>query len=560
MSKISSKVISFSTLKRNFEDCIYAIPQLQRNYVWDKKRVCLLLDSIYNHYPTGIFLIWKAKSNMVAEIRPNNKTILPAFNLNHGRVDFIIDGQQRLTSLYGIIAGINEALDFNSIFDFRKIYFSLNSKNAERFVFLKLYDSARKEYIPVYEVIKNSQNQLKRRFNLNNTQLREITKLKAKIQSYRFFFMYMETDSKDEVEETFIRINSQGMTVSQADALFTKMASIGLRDLVNSTRRALIKRQYNEMKPETFIYTLSLSKGQRTVGKVALRGFVNQFKEDEQLKSDFKDEWKKYHNAFLQTVDFMFENFGITSYYQLPSDNIFTILALFFYLNHGMPSSQQKREIKKWFWHTALGERYSGSRFNRNIPSDIQFFKKLARKKNHKYIITDKINPNDFLRYDYRRTNSSAVLGYYLFLKKLKPRYLEVGYTMMLDDATAHINKKDRHHIFPKALLSRKGISPRWKDSFLNICFLAKKENDYIKDDYPHNYLGEFEKKSFFGSVMKSHLIPAHSSSGVWEQSIGNGFKKFLNQRADLILNNIAKVAAIRRSQLFEKYEEIKRI
>lgn len=560
MSKISSKVISFATLKRNFDDCIYAIPQLQRNYIWDKKRVCLLLDSIYNHYPTGVFLIWKAKSNMVAEIRPNNKTILPAFNLNHKRVDFIIDGQQRLTSLYGIIEGINEVLDFNSKFDFRKIYFSLDKNADDRFVFLKRYDTTRREYIPVYEIIKQSQNQLKRHFNLNNIQLKEVTKIKAKIRSYRFFFMCLETDSKDEVEETFIRINSQGMKVSQADEFFTKMVDIGLRDLVNSTRRSLIERQYNEMKPETFIYTLSLSKGQRTVGKVALNGFIKQFKKDTQLKSDFKKEWKKYHNAFLQTVDFMFDTFGITSYYQLPSDNIFTILALFFYLNHGMPTVQQKREIKKWFWHTALGERYSGSRFNRNIPSDIQFFKKLARNKDNKYVITDKINPNDFLRYDYRKTNSSAVLGYYLFLKKLKPRYLEVGYPMMLDDAIAQSNKKDRHHIFPKAMLKKKAISPRWKDALLNICFLARKENEYINDDYPYNYLGDFKNKSFFKSVMKSHLIPVNVSSGVWEKSIGKGFKIFLNQRANLLLDNIAKVTLIRKNQLFEKFEEIKRI
>jgi len=57
MSRIFRKDIAFSTLKNNFEDCIYAIPQLQRNYVWDKNRVCLLLDSIYHHYPNGVSLV-----------------------------------------------------------------------------------------------------------------------------------------------------------------------------------------------------------------------------------------------------------------------------------------------------------------------------------------------------------------------------------------------------------------------------------------------------------------------------------------------------------------------
>ena len=121
MSKISPLAIPFSKLRRNFDDCIYAIPQLQRNYVWDKNRVCMLFDSIYNHYPIGVSLVWKAKSNKIAELRPNNKTILPPFNINRSTIDFIIDGQQRLTSIYGVIAGTHEALDFNSKIDFRKI-------------------------------------------------------------------------------------------------------------------------------------------------------------------------------------------------------------------------------------------------------------------------------------------------------------------------------------------------------------------------------------------------------------------------------------------------------
>ena len=217
MSKIYSKSIPFSTLKRNFKDCIYAVPQLQRNYVWDKKRVCLLLDSIYNHYPIGVSLIWRAKSSKIAEIKPNNKTILTPIKLNHSNIEFIIDGQQRLTSLYGLVFGINEAIDFNSKIDFRKIYFSLDINESDNFVYLNRYDLDRKEYISVYEVLNNGPNNLKNRFKLNNTKINMINTLKNQIQSYRFHFLYLETNSLDEIKETFIRINSQGMTVGKAE-------------------------------------------------------------------------------------------------------------------------------------------------------------------------------------------------------------------------------------------------------------------------------------------------------------------------------------------------------
>lgn len=562
MSKIYSKNIPFSTLKRNFIDCIYAVPQLQRNYVWDKKRVCLLLDSIYNHLPIGVSLIWKAKSTKVAEIKPNNKTILSPLKLNRSSIEFIIDGQQRLTSLYGIAFGINEAIDFNSKIDFRKIYFSLNKNAENKFVFLNRYDFERKEYIPVYEAINNGPKNLKKRFNLNNHKIQLIKKLKNQIQSYRFHFLYLESNSLDEIRETFIRINSQGMTVGKADALFARTTNIGLRDLVDNTRRATITRQYNEMKPESFIYTFILSKGENRVGKTALDKFVMRFKNQKQFKVKFQKEWKKYHKAFLQCIDYLADDLDVANYSQLPSNNIFTMLSLFFYLNNGRPSTAQKWEIRKWFWHTSLGERYSGGAFNKNIPNDINFFRKLAKRKTYKYVISNKINPNELFKKGYKQINSSAVKGFYLFLKSLRPRYIEVGYPMMLDNPLWLSNRKDRHHIFPTNVLNRKHIKSRWNNSLLNICFLSADENQSISDDYPHKYLGYYKtkRKKYFHSVMRSHVLPIKMDSGVWEMNTKKGFKSFLNQRAERLLTRIANKVGIKKNQMFYPFEEIKRV
>lgn len=559
MSKILAIPVPFSKLKRNFEDCIYAIPQLQRNYVWDRKRVCDLFDSIYNHYPIGVSLIWKAKSNKMAELRPNNKTIMPPFNVNRTTIDFIIDGQQRLTSVYGVIAGSHEAIEFNSKIDFRKICFSFD-KNKDRFAYVPKYDVSNMNYIPVHDAIKEGLSRLKKRFNLNNHKLAEVEKLKKRIQAYKFHFIYIETNAIEEVRETFIRINSKGMTVGKADKIFARTTNVDLRELINSTRRALIPRQFNEIKPEYFIYTMALSKGEKEIGQRALDSFIKKFEKLKSFKSQFQKEWKKYHKAFSMTVDYLANEFGISSYSLLPSDNIFTMLSLFFYLKNGNPSSSQKKEIKKWFWHTTLGERYSGSAFSRNITKDIIFFTKLVNKEDYKYSIDEKINSNELLRKDYSKTNQSAVKAFYLFLKANKPRYLEMGYPMILDNALAISNRKDKHHIFPKALLSRGKIKSKWNNSLLNICFLAANENQLISDDKPRNYLGEYRRKRHFKKVMRSHLIPVKSDSGVWENTLRLGFKIFLNQRAPVILNSISKIADVKKNKLFEPFEEIKRV
>jgi hypothetical protein len=559
MSKIFSKPVTFAELKRNFDDCIYAIPKLQRNYIWDKKRVCMLFDSIYNHYPIGVSLIWKAKSNQIAELKHSTKTIMPSFNPNRSTIDFIIDGQQRLTSIYGVIDGINQSKDFNSKIDFKKICFSFD-KNSDRFSFVPKYDISNTMYMPVHDIINCSPARLKRRFDLNKQKMSEVLKLKENIRTYKFHFIFIETNSVNEVKETFVRINSQGMKVSNADRIFARITDVNLRELVESTRHALMRVQFNEIEPKSFIYTLALSKGEKEIGQRALDNFTKKFERQESFKSQFKKEWKKYHRAFSSCVDFLVNDFGISNYSLLPSDNIFTMLSLFFYKNKGNPTTAQKKEIKKWFWHTALGERYSGSAFSRNITKDIDFFTKLVSKANYKYAIDEKINPNELLKKDYSKTNQSAVAGFYLFLRKQKPKYLEMGYPMMLDNTLAISNRKDKHHIFPKALLARRRIKSKWNNSLLNICFLAANENQLISDDKPRNYMGDYRRKRHFKKVMRSHLIPAKPDSGVWETNLRVGFKKFLNQRAPVILNSISKIADVKKNKLFESFEEIKRV
>lgn len=559
MSKISTKELSFSSIKTNFDDAMYAIPQLQRNYVWDKNRVCLLLDSIYNHYPIGVSLIWKAKSSKISEIKSNTKTILPSFNYNRKTIDFIIDGQQRLTSLYGLYKGVDQNLDDNSKFDFKKIYLCLDPKSDKRFVFLARYDESRGDHVPVHHIINDPTERLRRNFNLSQADLRLVNKFKTQLKSYRFHFIYVTTDSIEEVRETFVRINSQGMTVGKADALFARTTNIGLRDLVNETKAALKGRGYQEMKPENFIYTMLLSKGENELGKRAIDNFTKKFSKQKELKSSFQKEWKKYHKGFALAADYLAEQFGVGHLSELPSGNIFTMLAFFFIQNNGRADARQKQEIRKWFWHTAIGERYSGNSFGKNIPRDVRFFRKLANGM-AKYTVETKIHPMDFLKLPYNKSNFSAVKGYYLFLKFKKPKYLTVGYQMQMDRTISNANRKDRHHIFPTAVLNRKKIKGRWNNSLVNICYLAADENQSISDDYPRVYLGACKRKKYFAGVMKSHLIPFRSSSGIWNSNTKEGFKSFINDRSALLLNEISKVAGLRRSELFERYELVARI
>ena len=100
----------------------YRIPQFQREYVWPKTKVRELLDSIYHEFPIGSFFLWDAERKHNHLFRQLVDLGIPAVEDNDD-VSFILDGQQRITSLYVTLKG----LTVNGI-DYRSIVFDLQEQ------------------------------------------------------------------------------------------------------------------------------------------------------------------------------------------------------------------------------------------------------------------------------------------------------------------------------------------------------------------------------------------------------------------------------------------------
>jgi hypothetical protein len=232
------------------------------------------------------------------------------------------------------------------------------------------------------------------------------------------------------------------------------------------------------------------------------------------------------------------------------------MLSFFFAENKRRASPFQIRQIKKWFWHTCCGERYSGRGFTQNIPADIKFFKRLAAKELVNYAINLKVNPYDFLRSDYR-ASAGPVSAYYIMIRNKKPLYLHNANEILLHNASSISNRKDRHHIFPNALLKRNDIKDKWINSIVNICYLESDENQSINDTLPKTYLSIYKLQKHFPRVMKSHLIPVDKQSPVWSKDVNEAYLPFINKRGKMIIEEIEKCAG---AVLFEQFEALKRL
>ena len=103
-----------------------ALPACQRGFVWKRPQVKNLMNSLYQGYPVGSLLTWTTRAEQ-AEVR----TTVEA--LTSGPVDLLLDGQQRVTSLYGIIKGEPPAFFDGDANAFTDLYFNLESEEFEFF-------------------------------------------------------------------------------------------------------------------------------------------------------------------------------------------------------------------------------------------------------------------------------------------------------------------------------------------------------------------------------------------------------------------------------------------
>src|SRR5215217_1227691 len=108
-----------------------ALPEFQRGYVWNRDQVRGLMDSLYRKHPVGGLLVWVTKTENATT--RGNGAVAPT-----GSVELLLDGQQRITSLYGIIRGKPPKFFDGNASAFTGLHFNLADETFEFFAPLKM--------------------------------------------------------------------------------------------------------------------------------------------------------------------------------------------------------------------------------------------------------------------------------------------------------------------------------------------------------------------------------------------------------------------------------------
>src|SRR5438132_952075 len=108
----------------------FAIPKLQRNFVWDSGRAAKLLDSMYQDMPIGSLFLWEMDRKSANLIRQSAE-VLPSFNNHHKHIWFVIDGQQRLSVIHQAFEAQKQQNDAGREIDFSRLCFVVHPDSEQ---------------------------------------------------------------------------------------------------------------------------------------------------------------------------------------------------------------------------------------------------------------------------------------------------------------------------------------------------------------------------------------------------------------------------------------------
>ncbi|KOA19351.1 hypothetical protein CLHOM_24570 [Clostridium homopropionicum DSM 5847] len=378
----------------------YLLPSIQREFVWSTNQITKLFDSLMRDYPINAFLFWKVSKENVSEFRfyeflrdyhQRKKRHNEKANLN-GSEDIIavLDGQQRLTSLYIGLKGSYayklsyKRWDNEQAYPVRKLYLNLlgSSDDPEyeyEFEFLTDAESKNNDenhhWFPVGKILDLKEQGDVNEYLIENDLSSNSDKTKAKFANRTLFKLhtvihttpiisyYLEQSKElDKVLNIFIRVNSGGTTLSYSDLLLSfataQWEEKDAREEINSFVDEIneIGRGFNVNKDFVLKACLVLS----DFNDISFK--VDNFNKSNMLK--IQDNWDDITKAIRDAMK-LISSFGF-SRENITSNNL--IIPIAYYLKHiGLPDNfeisnatiSDRVKIKKWFTRALLKRVFS---------------------------------------------------------------------------------------------------------------------------------------------------------------------------------------------------------
>jgi hypothetical protein len=551
------------------------LPDIQRPFVWKNAKVRDLFDSMYKGYPVGYLLLWQN------EVTENLRTIGTEAKQKIARL-VIVDGQQRLTSLFAVI---KNAQVVRKNFEREHIRIAFNPLE-EKFEVADAAICRDKSYLPDISILWNEQTDLfevVEEYIAGLSESREVSTEETKkirkaisglqgLTSFPLTALELAPDIDEEaVSDVFVRINGTGTPLNQADFILTLMSVFwdeGRTELETFSRES---RKPSKDGPSPFNHFIEPSPDQllRVSVGVAfkrarlryvysiLRGKdleTEKFSTEQRIKQFeiLKDAQKRtlnltYWHDFMSCI----RNAGYRSGKMISSQNnlLFSyILYIIGRTEYKAPEHELRKTITRWFFMSSLTGRFTGSPESA-MEFDLARFREVDTAEEFLQILNqvcDTTLTDDFwnvrlpidLATSSSRSPSLFAYNAALVLLDVRALFSNQRISDLLDPSiSSNRSLVERHHLFPKEYLKIKGItSTRDTNQIANYAYLEWGDNVDIGGNAPSEYFPQIKERFSQGELDKMyhyHALPIQ-----WENM---EYRDFLEERRELIAQVIAE-------------------
>lgn len=577
MSKPLFKEVSYSLSKLmdDVEMGEIGLPDIQRPFVWKNSKVRDLFDSMYQGYPVGYLLFWETDAE---------KGVKQIGTFSHQKVPhlLIVDGQQRLTSLFAVIKGISV---IRENYDSEKIEIAFKPLEG-KFDVADASIRRNPEWIPniskcfakdasQFAIVGDYITKLKkiREEDGKEFSIEEQTKCEMAFQklfgigSFPFTVLQLSAGiDEEQVAEVFVRINSKGKSLNQADFILTLMSVFwedGRKELEAFCKAS---RKPEKGKPGPYNYFIEPDPDQLlrvSVGigfRRARLQYAYALLRGKDLESGkLSKEQREKQFAVLQAAqkktldlqnwhDFLsiIQKGGFRSSSMINSKGTLIYTYTLYIIgkeDFKVSDKELQNAISRWFFMSTITSRYISSSPESAMERDLADFRGFTKAEEFLNWINNTIKSElteDFwettlpARMETSSSNSPLNNCYIAALHLLDARALfsEIRIWDALDPTTrAKKSKVERHHLFPKNYLKSFGLEgTRITNQIANFAFVEWKDNIKISDSPPSEYLEEF--KNIIPQDKLEKINYWHALPRDWESMTYN---EFLEERRKLM-------------------------
>jgi hypothetical protein len=520
--------MKIATILDHIDSGHMALPEFQRGYVWNREQVRGLFESLYKRHPVGGLLVWVTESNS-AQYRGDG-------SLSPGVVQLILDGQQRITSLYGVVRGKPPKFFDGNKQAFTGLFFNLETETFNFYQPMKMQQDPL--WIDVSKLMKEG-SQAMAEFAQELSQRPECaTKLGEYLQRLSHLLSITDIDlhveqvtgadkTLDVVVDIFNRVNSGGTKLSKGDLALAKICADWpeARTVMKSKIEEWSKNEYN----------FNLDWLLRSLNTVLTGEAKFSFLHDKSAQ-EVQEALKRANKAINICLNLISGNLGLDHDRVLFGRYAIPVMVRYIDKKNGQLSAEERDKLLFWYLQAGMWGRFSGSTES-VIDQDLAVLEDGGN-------VLDNLIEQMRLWHGTLKVEPAHFSGWSLGARFYPVLYMltrigeakDWGLGIPLKHGLlGKMNKLEIHHIFPKAQLYKARYSKSEVNALANFCFLTKETNLNISDRLPEEYFPEIEAKH--PGALASQWIPM--DKGLWK--IKN-YLDFLAARRELLAEATNKV------------------